>query len=275
VPTAFSDIADEVARRFSRDGVEVLVRTVDADEPRVELALDLSKAECPDCVMPADYLRRLIAAGLSEAFERQVTVALTDPRETSAAGAPPEAGYLTRLVRVLDPTASAPAQGLADPGPALGPVAGKVIGFRVDTLWRSWDWVADEWMKLFKDAGAEVKSWRRVQGIHGAEGEALEAEYATFLGSVDAVISGLGNCGSCTAWTVNDAMLGLRTDLASLAVVTNQFADLSQLLSQEGGFPGLRRHVLPYPLDTLPEAEVRKIARDHFVSMSKRFGAEL
>lgn len=268
-----SELAADVARQFSRDGVEVMVRSVDADTPRVDLALDLSNAECLDCVMPGDYLRRLIAEGLADAAQGSVEVTLSDPR--AEAVVQPDAATYSSVVRVLDPTGVAPSAVNADPGPALGTVAGKMIGFRVDTLWRSWDWVADEWMKLLVEAGAEVRDWRRVQGIHGEAGEAMEQDYRAFLGSVDAVISGLGNCGSCTAWTVTDAMSGRATGLPSMAVVTEQFDGLSELLAQDGGCVGLRRYVLPYPLDTLPEDEVRAIARERFDAMLAAIGAQV
>jgi hypothetical protein len=271
MPTALVDIAGDVARQFSRDGVAVQVRDVDETADRVDLALDLSAAECPDCVMPGEYLQRLIASGLTEVAHRPVAVTLDDPRTTVESA---QAEPLGEMVTILDPAALATAGGDVDRGPDAGPIAGKVIGFRVDTLWTSWDWASDEWMKLLVEAGAEVRTWRRAQGIHGEEGAAKNAEYAEFVGSADVIISGLGNCGSCTAWTIKDAMSGLATGVPSMAVVTEQFDGLGQILAQDGGHPGLRRHVLPYPLDTLPEDEVRQIARDSFPAMLKTLGAE-
>jgi len=268
------DLVGDVARQFSRDGIEVQVRDVDEAARRVDLALDLSEAECLDCVMPGDYLRRLIVVRLAEVGAPLVGVTLVDPRAQAVPAAGPEA-KATNTVTVLDPIAAPTAPGDPDPGPAAGRLAEKVIGFRVDTLWRSWDWVSDEWMKLLADSGAQIRSWRRVQGVHGTEGEAKDAEYAAFLGSVDVVISGLGNCGSCTAWTIKDAMSGRATGISSMAVVTQQFDGLGLILAQDGGFPGLRRFVLPYPLDTLPEEEVRQIARESFPAMLETLGAEV
>jgi hypothetical protein len=44
-------------------------------------------------------------------------------------------------------------------------------------------------------------------------------------------------------------------------------------MAANAGRPGLRVHVLPYPLETLPEAEVRKIARDHWPLVLETLGA--
>ena len=38
------------------------------------------------------------------------------------------------------------------------------------------------------------------------------------------------------------------------------------------GRAGLRVHVLPYPLETRPEAEVREIARDHWSQLMVTLG---
>src|SRR3569623_1536585 len=61
---------------------------------------------------------------------------------------------------VLDPT-TARADDVTSPGPDAGPLAGKVIGIRVDQMWRSWDWISELWAEEFKKAGAAgVKFWR-------------------------------------------------------------------------------------------------------------------
>ena len=50
----------------------------------------------------------------------------------------------------------------------------------------------------------------------------------------------------------------------AVAVVTAEFEVLAHTMSANAGRPGLRVHVLPYPLETLPEEAVRKIAREHW-----------
>jgi hypothetical protein len=269
--SATIDIVGEVCQQFSRDGIRVSIRHFDESRDRVDLELDLTGVECLDCVMPRDYMERLIAGSIAEIAGHRMLVSLADPRLAERSAAPVSAP----LVMVLDPTGEPAEPAQMDPGPAAGMIRTKTVGFRVDTLWRSWDWVADEWMQMFTDAGAQVRSWRRAQGIHGAEGDALQADFEAFVGSVDVLVSGLGNCGSCTAWTIKAAVAGLTTGLPAVAVVTEQFAPLAGTLAQDVGQGGLRRHILPYPLDTLPESEVRRIARDAFGSLLLTLGAEV
>ncbi|NKY58950.1 hypothetical protein HGA15_22930 [Nocardia flavorosea] len=183
-----------------------------------------------------------------------------------------EATDTRAALRVVDPCAVAVADD-ADPGPDLDNLAGKRIGFRVDVLWRSWDWIVDEWAAALRALGAEPVIWRRAQGLDRAAGHDQEASYAEFLASVDAVVSGLANCGSCTSWTVKDAVTALRTGLPTVAVATAQFRPLARTLAAQYGRSGLRVHELPYPLDIRPEREVREIGREHYRDLAAQFAA--
>ena len=59
----------------------------------------------------------------------------------------------------------------------------------------------------------------------------------------------------------------------AVAVVTAEFEALAHTMAANAGRSGLRVHVLPYPLETLPEAEVRAIARDHWPLVLATLGA--
>jgi len=93
------------------------------------------------------------------------------------------------LGTVLDPTA-ARADDNASPGPDAGLLIGKRIGFRLDRMWRAWDWISDLWADKFRAAGAEVRFWRSA-GRSGEEGERCEKEYQAFLESIDVAVVGL------------------------------------------------------------------------------------
>ena len=49
----------------------------------------------------------------------------------------------------------------------------------------------------------------------------------------------------------------------AVVVVTAEFEHLAHTMAANAGRVGLRVHVLPYPLESRPETEVREIARDH------------
>lgn len=171
---------------------------------------------------------------------------------------------------ILDPTASL-SHDLVDPGPDAGILAGLKILIRIDMLWRSWDWVADIWADGLRAEGAAVTFWRSC-GRTGTEGARADREYAALLAGSDAAIVGLGNCGSCTSWTIADALRAAETGIPTIAVATAHFEGLARNLAKRGGRSGLRLHVLPYPLDILPKDEVDGIAREHFGSFLRHFG---
>lgn len=59
----------------------------------------------------------------------------------------------------------------------------------------------------------------------------------------------------------------------AVAVVTAEFEALAHTMAANAGRPGLRVHVLPYPLESLAEAEVREIARAHWPLVLQTLGA--
>jgi hypothetical protein len=63
-------------------------------------------------------------------------------------------------------------------------------------------------------------------------------------------------------------------DKTAVVVVTAEFEALAHTMAANAGRGGLRVHVLPYPLETLPEAEVRTIARAHWPALLETIGAK-
>lgn len=174
------------------------------------------------------------------------------------------------MVLILDPTATL-AHDIADPGPDAGALQGKRIVIRIDMLWRSWDWVSELWAQELRAEGAEVAFWRSC-GRVGEEGVAADREYGELLVRSDMAIVGLGNCGSCTSWTIADALRAAATGIPTIAVATAHFEGLANNLAKRGGRSGLRLHILPYPLDILPKEQVNDIARDQYRSFLRNFG---
>ncbi|MEM9175335.1 MAG: hypothetical protein AAGC67_08865 [Myxococcota bacterium] len=71
---------------------------------------------------------------------------------------------------------------------------------------------------------------------------------------------------------MHDAVVALREGKTAVAVVTSEFEALARTMAENAGRSGLRIHVLPYPLDTRPEKEVREIARDHYRPLLRTLG---
>lgn len=177
------------------------------------------------------------------------------------------------LIKVLDPSASR-ADDNPSAGPDVGTLAGKRIGFRVDQIWRCWDWISENWAAKFEAAGATVSIWRSTNRS-GQEGEEQAGSLEEWLKSVDVVVSGLANCGSCSGWTIRDAIVAANTGVPTVAVATRNFEAFAHELAARGGRSGLRVHVLPYPLNELPREEVEPVAEDYFEGLLKIMGATL
>lgn len=265
---------EEICRQFEQQGMEIHTTGLDEAASIIDMELVFTDVECLECVMPRDYLQRLIETSLENRLEQSFQVHLRDPRLAEEEAATSTGLLVGATIDVLDPTGKGPG-GSPDPGPDAGALSGKVVGFRVDALWRSWDWVVDEWTQPLAQHGVEVKTWRRWQGAPGDEGVAVQSDYEEFVNSSDVVISGLANCGSCSAWTIRDALTALNAGVATLAIATDHFGPLAKLLAEDGRRPGLRILQLPYPLDTLPEPEVRAIARNSFEGALVSLGAVL
>jgi hypothetical protein len=56
----------------------------------------------------------------------------------------------------------------------------------------------------------------------------------------------------------------------TVALFTQAFDVLSSTVAKGVGFETLRRHVLPHPLNPLPEGEVKAIAREHMPAIVQK-----
>lgn len=176
-------------------------------------------------------------------------------------------------IKVLDPQARRLTDN-SSPGPDAGPLAGKRIGFRLDEIWRCWDWISENWAAKFRAAGAEVSFWRS-PGRSGEEGEQADRELQAWLKTLDVAVVGLANCGSCTGWTIRDAISAANAGLPTIAIATQNFEDFAHEMAARGGRSGLRVHVLPYPLNELSRDEVEPVAERFFPTLLPAMGAIL
>lgn len=174
---------------------------------------------------------------------------------------------------ILDPTATRD-DDIASPGPDAGLLIGKRIGFRLDRMWRAWDWISEQWADKFRAAGADVSFWRS-GGRSGEEGERMDASLKEWLKTIDVAIVGLANCGSCTGWTVRDAITAANTGIPTTAIATKNFEDFAHEIAARGGRSGLRVHVLPYPLNERLKQDVLAIGEQHFIPVLGTMGAQL
>jgi hypothetical protein len=172
---------------------------------------------------------------------------------------------------VLDPRAE-DADELRGNGPDVGSLRGKTIGLKTDESWFAWDWVAEEWAAALRADGADVVIWRE-RMPQGVATPLSVADFDEFTGQVDAVVTGLANCGSCTWVAIRAGMAALEREFPTVFVATTHFERLARVLSEEGGWSDIRMTILPYPLEGKPEDEIRQIARQAYPSLLVSMGA--
>jgi len=71
---------------------------------------------------------------------------------------------------------------------------------------------------------------------------------------------------------VHDTVAVADEGKTAVAVVTEEFEPLAHTMAANAGHAALRVLVLPYPLDTRPEPEVREIGRRHYRSLLRALG---
>jgi hypothetical protein len=78
-------VLDELNEIVRLDGAEFHV--VASGGSLIELSLDLSNSECPECVLPAQLLLDLLTARLADADPDITEIRLHDPRQGDSAPA--------------------------------------------------------------------------------------------------------------------------------------------------------------------------------------------
>jgi len=80
------------------------------------------------------------------------------------------------------------------------------------------------------------------------------------LAESDVVITGAADCGSCTAYSVVDAIALERAGRPTVVTTTTQFQPIASTLSSSFGAPETRLLVLPHPIGGTDEATLRQWA---------------
>jgi methyl coenzyme M reductase subunit C-like uncharacterized protein (methanogenesis marker protein 7) len=178
----------------------------------------------------------------------------------------------TDTVMVRRPTAK-PAGEVSAPSFVLErPIAGLTIGIRADRAWRSWQLISDIWAEYLRRDGAEtiaVETGAQM-GRPGSDDRKQIEELATIT---DCAIVGLGTCGSCTTFTIKDAVTVEDHTKPVVAIVCEEFVVHGRNVATHLGHGELKILVLPYPLEALPADELRAIADEYYPQVLTLLGA--
>ena len=152
------------------------------------------------------------------------------------------------------------------------PVAGLTIGIRADRAWRSWQLISGIWAGYLRRDGAEtieVETGAQM-GRPGSDDRKQIEELANIT---DCAIVGLGTCGSCTTFTIKDAVAVEDHAKPAVAIVCEEFTVHGRNVATHLGHGALKILVLPYPLEARPEEELRAIADEFYPQVLALLGA--
>lgn len=166
-------------------------------------------------------------------------------------------------ITIRRPTAARPAREHAPAFTVDAPLDGLRVGLRTDKAWRSWQLIAGDWAKRLHDEGATTLLLE-TQAQIGDGGAQDRANVAAWSDDVDLGIVGLGTCGSCTSFSVQDAVTLEAHGKPSLAVVCSEFEQHARNMASFLGHANLKVLVLPYPLEARPDDELHRIADEHY-----------
>jgi hypothetical protein len=93
---------------------------------------------------------------------------------------------------ILDPRVKPPADPVTPTFAVGGPLAGKVVGVRLDSSWRSFIAIVDEWEQLLRRDGA-VPQVLWVGDRVGPVGERTRSDLEEWSRLIDIGVVGLGN----------------------------------------------------------------------------------
>lgn len=165
--------------------------------------------------------------------------------------------------RIRMPTAQSKRTGGAPAFTLDRSLDGVRVGLRHEGSWRSWMLIVDEWESYLRRDGAAPAILQTGERV-GDQGNATATGVDAWAAHVDCGISGLGTCGSCTSWSVHDAVTLEAAGKPAAVAVTEEFATHARNMAVHLGHPDLKLLVLPHPLEARPPDELRQIAADRY-----------
>jgi hypothetical protein len=143
--------------------------------------------------------------------------------------------------------------------PRLDSLRGKSIAFLNNRKLNSPVLLEELARILVRDEGVgrvdhfDKESWTRAVPDDTVE------ELATF----DAVVTGVGDCGSCSSGTLMDVVVLERRGIPTAAICTEPFRGTVSTLAEGLGMPNARLVFMSHPFGSLPADDVRSLALKH------------
>jgi hypothetical protein len=119
--------------------------------------------------------------------------------------------------------------------------------------------------RLAADTGATVSLITK-KGPYGMSANAAipmaRDIFERLIDETDIVLTGLADCGSCTAYSVSDAIELEKVGKPAVVVTTTRFEPIAVTLSASFGLADVRKLVLPHPLGGTDEPTLQRWVDD-------------
>lgn len=144
--------------------------------------------------------------------------------------------------------------------PGVEDLAGRAVGLVENGKWNASALLQAVRSRLIERYGMSSGPLRGKQHYNRDLDDGERAE----LAQADVALAAIGDCGSCTSYTVRDALVLEQLGVPTVAVVTEPFLPLAQGLAASLGSANARIASIPHPLYGIAEDELAGRA-DHVV----------
>lgn len=173
----------------------------------------------------------------------------------------------TATLRVLSPEGELAAPDPVAPAPGLDDLHARHVAFLSNTK-PNIDLLLQTYADLLKERYEVSATQRRKMNAAVGAGVLIDE----LAGNSQAVVTGIADCGACTAQTARDAVSFEARGVPTVLVTTTAFESLARYQAQYSGASRVRMLVLPHPFDTLRPEEVVEQAKssiDQIVALLK------
>jgi hypothetical protein len=160
---------------------------------------------------------------------------------------------------ILDPT-GATTTAVKSPPPRARrrpDLHGATIGLLVNTKQNAAPFLDEIGRLLISDHGAKTTIARTKVNFAAPAPEALVKELAA---SCDVIVTGIGDCGSCSASAVADGIVFEAAGLPAAAICSDAFKVTADAMADLRGAPGYRYATTPHPVAVLTPDQVKQRA---------------
>ncbi len=157
---------------------------------------------------------------------------------------------------ILDPTGTttATAKAQAPRAKRRKDLTGATVGLLVNTKQNAAPFLDEVGRLLTQRYGATVTMARTKVNFAAPAPEDLVKEMTT---NCDVIITGIGDCGSCSASAVADGIAFEAAGLPAAAICSDAFRVTADAMADLQGAPGYRYATTPHPVAVLTPAQVR------------------